>query len=140
MLKTKNYILVLTLLLFALASTCYGMELYPHYTYALHTGKEIAVAWDLSEDATYYNVRARIMEQEDVVTNLAWNNIKDTMITMVIPRGGHWEIQVQACNDDKMCSLWSSSTNPDSTPLIGDEPQTWWVYGYLAPPTGGGVE
>ncbi len=66
-------------------------------------------------------------------------------VPVTVPKTGHWFLDVRACNDIG-CSGWLSienqrvitTTTCNSKPVTDDGSPSW-IYGYIAPPSGGVV-
>ena len=129
----KKLICILVLFfMFILTPMVYSLDINNYRTYILYSGESLTFAWDASQGATYYDVEAYHYEQKMRVRKSTWQNVKQTLLVITVPRSGHYIWKVRACNEE--CSEWSQSIEADKT---NNSP--WWVYAYVAPPTGGGT-
>ena len=125
----------------------YAGEQVDYVTYIRYTGESITTAWDPPTDnPTYTEVQLHHYEQaQSVPAAVAKVPQPTNQVTFNTGKGGHWIIMAKHCKpaattgDPDECSEIAKSTDPAYAQVDG-QPRAWWVYTYVAPPTGGGIE
>ena len=117
----KGIAIVLLVIVFLLSIA--SMRIWDGVVYV--TDDSVMFAWDLSEGATHYEVRA---EWIDPATPFGYDigTITDTSMQVPRPRTGHFVLMVRACNGDE-CSDWARSSDPDVATVDG-LPKAWRVF------------
>jgi hypothetical protein len=92
----------------------------------------ITIAWDPSEGATSYKVRAVWIDPtQEFVYGLETVTTSEAVISK--PRTGHFRFEVAACNEVG-CSEWAVSSDPAYGSVDG-QPNGWRVFWKVAPPS-----
>jgi hypothetical protein len=106
-----------------------------------------------------YRIEGGPVETSNVLQYAQWVKYVDPATGQVVPRSyctqsqglpraGHWVYEAMMCrvpyvSDSASCSTWVSSIIPSGAAGGGGEvdarPKGWWVYAYLAAPTGVGT-
>lgn len=139
-----NIRLLLLILFLLIPVAGYSADEVDHHTYIFYTGENLTIAWDPpSADVTYTALQVHHYEQDQTITPIAIASVPQpqNQVTFSIGRGGHWIILARHCKpgDPDVCSEVSMSTDPSYSTVDG-EPRGWWVYTFIAPPTGGVIE
>lgn len=124
-------------------------ETVDYVTYIRYTGENLTVAWDPPEpttNTTYTALQLHHYEhKQDVPAAIAKVPQPTNRVTFSMGRWGHWVVMAKHCRpaantgDPDECSEWAPSTDPAYAKVDG-VPRAWWIYTYVAPPTGGGIE
>lgn len=131
------------------ATLSYGGEMVDYVTYIRFTGENIIVAWDAPvavDNITYTVLHLYHYEQkQDVAAAIAKVPQPTNQVTFNMGRWGHWIVKAKHCRpaakteDPDECSELVQSTDPKHAQVNGVS-RAWWIYTYVAPPTGGGIE
>lgn len=111
--------------------------------YVQYTNKPITVAWDKVDDklVTDYELVAYNLERKTFIIRGQIPQRDTPQITITLNRSGHYIFYVRAVNNEATEEKYKYSAWVDSitaeTVLDG---KRWWVYVYLAPPTGASIE
>lgn len=141
---TSSRVLVILALVISLVIVFFlrcseAMQEFDRHLYAFESGDQITIAWDAQSVATYYEIRVYHFEwAQEIGFPVATGRTSTNQITFVLPKGGHYEIWVRAC-DDTDCSDYSKSIDPAAASVQGQQ-RAWWIYSYIGPITGGGIE
>ena len=123
-----------------LALSALGAEitLYEHSTYYLFTGQNFNVQWDVTSDN-------RITAYEYELLNVERNNqafirgrTPNGIVSVSIPKTGHWILRVRTVWDDagtEKKTDWCRSDSKDCATVNG-QPQSWWIFAWVAPASG----
>lgn len=127
----RRKILIASFLIF-LALPVLAAVLYEHFTYYLFTGESVTVGWDAVSNAQGYEFEAINVERGNRV--FAQGQTSELQATVVIPKTGHWIFQVRATNASGVSDWARSDSNTHAT--VNGQPQSWWVFAWIAPATG----
>ena len=115
----------------------------PHELNFAYTGTDIKLEWVSTcyDTSIIHELKGTWIENNNKTYPLEDRdgNISDCAATVRLPRGGHWFIEVRACEDrdivtDTFCSDWTSSKDSWE-----EEPIGWFLFLKPAPPSGGGI-
>jgi hypothetical protein len=108
------------------------------HLYTFHIGENVTVAWDDTQQIDHYESQLWHYEQDLEVHPVALANIPGTnrQVTFAMPRTGHYEVWIRGCSTTE-CSEWAKSNLHGH---VNNNPRGWWIYGFPAPVTDGGLE
>lgn len=124
------------LLIVLLSINAFAWDGLDYFTYFGTTAETITCAWNPSETAEKYQVRALHREQNIYVDFGITNNCEHTV---TLPRSGHYIFEVRAMKLEDgsatayLVSEWIQSIDPEVATVDGNH-RAWWVYGCVAPP------
>lgn len=131
----KKAAIIVAVILLALPVLA-AFTLYQHFTYYTFTGTEATVAWGPVTNATQYRYEAVNVERGN--TAFVTGTTSQSQVTFVIPNTGHWIFRVRAINAEGE-SEWASSDLVEYAE-VGGQPQSWWIFAWIAPPTAPEIE
>jgi hypothetical protein len=111
---------------------------FDRHLYTFHIGESVTVAWDSQLGVDHFELELWHYEQDVPVNIVGMDSIpgNQTSATFTMPRTGHYEIWLRACNLTE-CSIWVTSPI-DGT--VDNNNRGWWIYGFPAPIQSGGLE
>ena len=120
-------------------------ETFTHHTIYGTTDEPVIVSFTpgevepgVADAASTFNMQLRSVERPEIHALPDVTHDGETVrynIHVTIPRTGHWFADIRACNEGG-CSRWASMERGEDVA----NGQSKWIYGYVAPPTGGGVD
>ena len=133
------------------AAILYAAELKRAVTYFGYTEEYHTISWDIVQDdpatpeveqtAEWYEVELFHIEQQVAIARGRVDH-PGNLAAITYPRSGHYEHRVRACVQgatEPLCSEWSTSLNAAVSTVDG-QPEAWWVYKHVSPPSEPGVE
>ena len=151
----KRLLIALIALLIALPVNAEVKKL---VTYVGYTEEYITAGWDIrpeGENVDYYKIKMMHFER-DIEIARGQVDHPGNLVSLSFPYGGHYVIMITACRiegEEEVCARecsdpadettceeqWSYSDNAEDA-MVDGQPMGWWVYKYISPPSGGGVE
>jgi len=93
-----------------------------------YTSQQLTLEWDVSNNATSYEVRLQHFERDSFESTQI---VTDPTITVQLPRTGHYIVHIRAINDNTgEQSAWSESIDPSR---YSGTYEPFWVYGHVEP-------
>ena len=118
-------------------------------TFIYHSGETITFAWSLGPEDDLARYEFQVLSFERGMIPVASGTIEGnpldednplaTEATFTGEKVGHYIPRVRACDTSNLCSEWAESTDPNSA-IVKETARGWWVYFYIAPPTGVTIE
>ena len=145
---------LITIILALLIAVPASGEVKKLVTYVDYTENYVTAGWDIrpdSENISYYKIKMFHFERQ---VEIARGKVDHPghVVSLAFPYGGHYIVMVTSCRieeentlcvetcvDDVCMETWSRSDDA-GVAIVDGEPMGWWIYKYISPPTGGGVE